>query len=173
LQPLAKTGYTLIIRPHPQSHSAEPQFIERLQASTKIFPNLTWDMNPDNFDAMQAADILISDYSSIIYDFAFIMERPVLTMDFTPDLAPYDANDLAELPWDFQILEKFGKRIRLDDIPKIPEIVADMLACGTFRDDLQQLRSEHIFNFACAGPVIAQHIVDIRNHQGTDEKAPC
>ena len=175
LKPLAEAGHTLIIRPHPQSHFSEPELIKELQESTKMLPNVTWDMSPDNFDAMLSADVLISDYSGIIYDFAFIMERPVLIMDFTPDTAPYDADDLAEPPWDFQMVEKFGKRICVEDVPKIPEIVADILKRGTFKKDLQQIRSEHIFNFACAGPIIAQQIIDIRNlqQQGISEGVSC
>ena len=73
---------TVIIRPHPLAVGA---YREGIQGRTGVVL-LDVSMFPDITPALPACDVLITDYSSIAYDFA-LLERPMLY--FTPDLEQY------------------------------------------------------------------------------------
>ncbi len=160
---LAQTGCQVTVRPHPQSQNVEKEMLTRLQTETAMHSNVFWDASPDNFAALANADLLISDWSGIIYDFAFVMEKPVLTMDYVPDLRVYDAYDLSYMPWDFTSSSVIGRKLSLEDVPRIADIVREILAEPEFVDHLRKFRSDNVSNFGCAGPVLAQNIIDIRN----------
>ena len=172
LRPLAETGYELTIRPHPQSRIVEQDLLQRLKAETKQYANVSWDESPDNFAAMAQADMLISDFSAITMDFAFVFERPVLVMDYTPDLSVYDAWFLPWEVWDFSAHNYIGRKLKLEDIPHIADIARDMLNDAGFSDRLRRFRDENVYNFGCAGPVIADKLIEIRNRvqQGAGEE---
>ena len=163
LAPLAEAGYSLVVRPHPQSRLVEKKLLEDLKEQTAKYPNVAWDDSPDNFPAMAAADLLISDFSAITLDFAYVMERPVLVMDYTPDLSVYDAYYLPWEVWDFTAHRHIGRKLSLEDIPNIADIARDMLADPGFAARLQRFRSENLYHFGCAGPVIADNLLAIRN----------
>jgi hypothetical protein len=55
---------------------------------------------------------MISDFSGIVYDYAFLYDKPVMFVKQGFDLRPYDADDLGENAinelWQFKTLEKIG-----------------------------------------------------------------
>ena len=163
LRPLAETGYQLTVRPHPQSRIVEKELLQRLKAETSQYANVVWDESPDNFAAMAQADMLISDFSAITLDFAFVFERPVLVMDYTPDLSVYDAWFLPWEVWDFTAHKHIGRKLKFEDIPHIADIAKEMLGDAGFRERLRRFRDENVYNFGCAGPVIADKLIEIRN----------
>ena len=73
LTPLIETGWNIIVRPHPQSKKSENEMLEKLQDKYKDAKNLEWNYDRDNIFAMKKADIMISDFSSIIYDYTFLV----------------------------------------------------------------------------------------------------
>lgn len=113
LDPLVKTGWRIIVRPHPQSKKSEADMLERLENRYKENKNLEWDYNRDNIFSMKKADIMISDFSGIIFDYTFLCDKPVMYVNTNMDLRPYDAYDLPHELWQFEILKKMG--IKLDD----------------------------------------------------------
>ncbi|MCR4688272.1 MAG: hypothetical protein K5745_01855, partial [Saccharofermentans sp.] len=62
---LLKTGYHVIIRPHPQSFTADKEVIDRLMAKYPGSDDLEWNRDADNFDCLRRSDIMISDFSGV------------------------------------------------------------------------------------------------------------
>ena len=65
---LIATGYRIIIRPHPQSFTSDKEVIDPLLVKYPDSDMLKWDREADNFDSLNEADILISDFSSVVFD---------------------------------------------------------------------------------------------------------
>ena len=72
---------------------------------------------------MYHADIMISDFSGIIYDFYSLFQKPILTFHSQFEKRGRDANDLKEDPWDITYLDKIGKTLYEKDIDNILNIV--------------------------------------------------
>ena len=125
LDVLASSDYNVIIRPHPQSLKSEPNIINGLKEHYK--ERFTWDFAPENLDSLSKADIMISDFSSVIFDYCFLFDRPFLycRQDFNMEIS--DAGDLDEEPWKFRILEKIGIELKEENFPKFTEIVEKAL----------------------------------------------
>ncbi len=123
LDPLVRTGWRIIVRPHPQSRKSEPELLERLEARYRGTPNLEFDYERENIHAMRKADIMISDFSGIIFDYAFLCDRPVMYMNTDIDLRPYDAYDLNRPLWQFTVLEKMGIRLEEKDFADIERVI--------------------------------------------------
>lgn len=122
LLPLAQSGFNIIIRPHPQSFisPAERANIEQLQNVLSNFSNVSWDRDTSNVYAFAKADLMISDFSSVIFDFVCLEGKPVISIDNDMDLSGYDMADIPrEDIWTFKALEKVGGRIKPADFPHI------------------------------------------------------
>ncbi len=162
LRSLVESNYAIIIRPHPQSILVESDFIEHLQHTFKEYTNITWDMNADNFASLQSADVLISDRSGIIFDFAFIFEKPVITHNTHPVLLGMEGNDIPWNAWELDVLEQLGAVIHSDEIQKLPSLVDSTIASRKqYIASIQALRDNAVCNIGRAGEKSAEVLVDI------------
>lgn len=110
---LLDAGFRVIIRPHPQSFTSEADLIEQLQREYPESDRLEWNRDNDNFEVLSRADVMVSDFSGVIFDFALIFDKPVVYTEPRYDKAPYDACWIDEELWTFEVLPKIG--VRLDD----------------------------------------------------------
>jgi hypothetical protein len=125
LDPLVKAGAHIIVRPHPQSKKSESAMLEKLTLKYKDAGNLEWDTESDNIYSLSKADIMISDFSGIIFDYAFLFDKPVLYVKQGLDLRPYDADDVcvADELWQFKTVAKIGIELKEEMFEKIGDII--------------------------------------------------
>lgn len=136
---LIKTGYKVIIRPHPQSFFSEKKLMDDLMAKYPNSEKLTWNRDPDNFDVLNEADILISDFSGVLFDFSLVFNKPVIYTDPHYDKSPYDCAWVEKELWTFTTLEKIGKKLTNDNFDNIASIVDECLH-GTQAEELARMR---------------------------------
>lgn len=123
LDPLVKSGMKVIVRPHPQSRISEKDMLDRLHERYKDAPNLSWDNERDNIYSLKKADIMISDFSGIVYDYSFLCDKPVMYANAEMDLLPYDIYDTGHEPWAVTTLQKIGIPIKEEDFANIAEVI--------------------------------------------------
>ncbi len=140
LLPLAESGLRVVVRPHPQSLLSESKMLEALRSALSRFPSIEWDFERENLTALSRADLMISDFSGIIFDYTFLFGRPVLYTNEEFDHRPYDSSDLDSEPWKFQVLPRLGGELTRADFPRIREIVAAVLADRTVRSGIDEAR---------------------------------
>lgn len=122
LTPLAETGWRIIVRPHPQSVISEKSMLEKLVEKYKNNSNIEWDYNPENIYTLAKSDIMISDFSGIIFDYIFLFDRPVLSAFPDLDFRIYDAHNLEQEPSFYQLLKSVCVELnesKLNDIRNI------------------------------------------------------
>ena len=140
---LLKTDYHLIVRPHPQSFVSEKELVEGLMKKYPGNERLEWDRSNDNFETLKRSDILISDFSGIIFDFAFVFGRPVIYADTSFDSEPYDASWLEEDPlWTFEVLRQIGVQLTPDRMEEIGKIVEECVNSTDLRESRERAREK-------------------------------
>jgi hypothetical protein len=129
LDPLVKTGWRIIVRPHPQSRKSEAQMLDALAEKYKSAANLLWDYERENIYSLAKADIMISDFSGIIFDYIFLFDKPVMYVRQGIDLRPYDADDLGENAgdelWQFRTLREIGIELKEELFDSIADVIKD------------------------------------------------
>ena len=123
LDPLVETGFEVIVRPHPQSKTSEKELLERLQKRYEDASNLHWDFEPDNSKALSQADLMISDFSGVVFDYTFLCDKPVLYMLQGFDSLPYDCDDVPHELWQFRALKRFGIPLKEEDLSRIGDVI--------------------------------------------------
>lgn len=123
LDPLVASGIHVIIRPHPQSRKSESALLERLEEKYRGAANVEWNYDKDNLSCLIRSDIMISDFSSIIFDYMFLCDRPVVYVNADMDTRMCDAGDLDKRLWQFTTLEKCGIELKSEDFPRIEELL--------------------------------------------------
>ncbi len=120
---LIKTGYRIIIRPHPQSMKSEKDLMDKLMAKYPAGDDLEWDFEPDNFNTLYRSDIMITDFSSVMLDFALVFDRPVIYAEYELDKSVYDACWIDHPLWQEETFPKLGAPLKEEDFDKLKDII--------------------------------------------------
>ena len=116
--------------------------IDKLMNEYPDSGSLKWDMEYDNFDALSCADILISDFSGIIFDYALVFRKPVIYTDKMPDLSPYDAAWIDEPLWRFEVLKDLGIPLNEGDFDRLKERIDDLMGNRELEHNLDRITDQ-------------------------------
>lgn len=142
IDPLIATGYKVIVRPHPQSFNAEKDMIDRLMSKYNDESQVEWNRDNDNFEVLRRSDILISDFSGIIFDYTLVFDKPLIYTETNYVLDPYDASWLEEKPWTFGILPEMGIELNDGNVADVKELIDKCIEDPTFSRGRDKARAE-------------------------------
>lgn len=142
LDVLLKTGYHVVVRPHPQSFASERELLEKLMRDYPASEQLEWNRDIDNFEVLRRSDILISDFSGVIFDFSLIFEKPVIYTDPQFDVAPYDAWWLKTPLWTRSALPRIGRELTAENMEHLQELIDICLTDPQYAEGRRQVKEE-------------------------------
>lgn len=142
IEVLLKTGYHIIVRPHPQSFTSEKETIEKIMQEYPASDQLEWNRDNDNFEVLRRADILISDFSGIIFDFSLVYDKPVIYADTEFDNSPYDAWWLDTPYWTFTALPRIGQKLTMDNLDTLKAMIDECIQDPKYAEGRREAREE-------------------------------
>jgi CDP-glycerol glycerophosphotransferase (TagB/SpsB family) len=133
--------------------------VKRWQLETSKLHNVVWDTETFGTNAMQKADILISDTSSIRFDFAFLYNKPVVTLAISHESREEFEVVYLEQSWTEKVATQIGPIVTHETIGQLTEIAK------TVRNEfsgatLRELRDATIANFGNSAPSIVAYIFE-------------
>lgn len=142
LDVLLKTGYHIIVRPHPQSFKSEKDMIEKLMKEYPDSDQLEWNRDTDNFEVLRRSDILISDFSGVIFDFSLVYDKPVIYTNPNFDVSLYDAWWLDTPLWTTTALPRLGRELTEDNMNNLKELIDSCLSDAQYVEGRRQVKAE-------------------------------
>ena len=165
---LLDNKYHVIVRPHPMTIRKWPHIIEKIKQEFNDNLDFEMETNTNSFETLYSTYGLISDWSGIGFEYAFVCERPVLYIDVPQKTNNPYYNDITCKPLENSIRNLIGKIIspnELESIPKIIESTYENIEC--FKTKIQKIQKQTIFNLEQSGIRGAQEIVKILHEKKT------
>ncbi len=157
---LLKTDYKIIIRPHPQSAISEKKLLDSLMARFPQSNKLEWNFDNDNFEVLYKSDIMISDFSGVIYDYAFVFNKPVIYAEVNFNSAPYDAAWIDEEKWMIQKLPSLGYPLNEKDFCNIQNVLDKAITSNTIKASRNEVKKLCWANEGNAAKSITEYIIN-------------
>ena len=139
---LLKTEYHIIIRPHPQSFTSEKDLMDKLMAKYPENDQLEWNRDNDNFEVLKRADILISDFSGVTFDFSLVYNKPIIYTDPKIDVSVYDAWWLEKPLWTASALPRIGKELTDENMENLKELIDSCLEDSQYAQGRTDVKAE-------------------------------
>ncbi len=166
---LLKTGYHVIVRPHPQSFASETEMIEKLMKQYPDSDQLEWNRDTDNFNVLRRSDILISDFSGVIFDFTLVYDKPVIYTDPDFDLSPYDAWWMNEPLWTTSALPRIGCKLTEENMGNLKDVIDECLSAPEYAKGRRAVKAETWEHFS-EGAVRAADYLEAKYEELTSRK---
>lgn len=166
---LLKTGYHIIVRPHPQSFVSENELIEGIIKKYPASEQLEWNRDNSNFEVLKRADIMVSDFSGVIFDFTLVYDKPVIYTDTDYKSDPYDSWWLDGEPWTFRVLPSLGEKLTKDNFDGLKQLIDRCLTDQRFKDGRDAVRRE-VWEYPGEGAVRAADYLEEKYRSLTSTK---
>lgn len=161
LDNIVNSDYNIIIRPHPQSLISDKDIIDKFQNRYKDKNNVEWDFNRVNIYSLSKADIMISDFSGVIFDYTFLFEKPVIIPSFTFDKRGTDAIEIDEEVWTFETIPKISFKLDENNFSNISQIIEDSINNETLKNNILKAKEEAYMYEGQASKRAAQFLNDM------------
>ena len=158
IEALINTGFNIIIRPHPQSKTAEKELLDSLMNKYPDSSSIQWNFDNDNFEVLRKSDVLISDFSGVIFDFALCFDKPIIYADVNYDPSPYDAAWMDEELWRFKVLPELGIPLKEENFSDIRQIIENLISDEKYSAGRERVRNEAWQNQGKAAVAIADYL---------------
>ena len=142
IEALLKTGYHVIVRPHPQSFASEKELMDELMAKYPDSDQLEWNRDRDNFEVLRRSDVLITDFSGVIFDFTLIYDKPIIYTNPDQDVSVYDVWWLEKDFWTVGALPRLGCELKEESMDNIKEIIGTVIEDTTYAKYREEVLKE-------------------------------
>lgn len=160
---LVATGYEIVLRPHPQSFTADKEILKRIEQKYTDCDNFSWNTDTDNFDILNRADLLISDFSGVVFDFAIIFGKPVM---YTPvsdfDDSVYDSAWIKEELWKFKVLPTIGCEVSAQNLNELKRRIDETISSDKYAQGIKEIRDYAWHNQGHSAETIVDYLAKLQ-----------
>jgi YidC/Oxa1 family membrane protein insertase len=163
---LLDAGYHVTVRPHPMTVKKSSKLIKQIKEKFEKNSDFRLDTNTSSFDQLFSSYALITDWSGIGHEYAFVCERPVIYVDVPKKVYNKEYEKIGLEPFEISIRDKIGEIVSTQKIETIPERIEFLYDhINDFQNKIQKIRNDAIFNIGKSGKVMANEIIRIINEK--------
>lgn len=161
LDNLTGHGYHITVRPHPQYVR---HFEEKLKLLAKKYedkPDVELQLDFSSNKTVFDADVLITDWSGIAYEYSFTTLKPTLFINTPMKIMNPDYKEIDIVPFDIEARDQVGISVDTDKLSTLNDSVQRLLTEEIYsKESLAQIRSKYLYNVGKSANVGAKYIIN-------------
>lgn len=153
--------YRVILRPHPQYvRHCEPK-LKAIQQKYASYSNFTLQTDFSSNDTVFNADILMTDWSGIAYEYSFTTLKPSLFINTPMKIMNPDWEKIGVTPFDIEARDQMGISVELDQLDSIDEVVDKLLHEDSYSiENMRKMREKYLYHVSKSAEVGADYIIN-------------
>lgn len=162
LSQLVCDEFKVIVRPHPQYIKRFPDQMENIMEryKNKIGENFIFETDFSSNSSVYTADLLITDWSAISFEFSFTTNKPTLFVNTDIKILNKDYDKIQIKPYDISGRNIIGKTIEKENVKSIRQFVEEILKNQeTYHQRIEKEKNEYFYNLGDSGVVGADYII--------------
>lgn len=162
LDGLSGGQYTVTVRPHPQEVRHKPERMEALKSRYAGNPDITIQTDFSSNSTVFDADLMITDWSGIAFEYAFTTCKPVLFIDTPMKVMNPEYEKINVVPLNIQLRNEIGCSMKLEQLDGIAQAVERLLReKDAYTERIAELARTSIYNQGQSAAEGAKEIVRI------------
>ncbi len=156
---LLDSNFKVLLRPHFRIFQETPDLIDKINKKFQNHKNFRLEEGVISKKDFHSSKCLISDWSGISMEYAFVFERPVIYIDVPQKIMNDEMEKIPLIPLEVSIREKIGFLVDTKKLDQLPEIIY-----GIDNENSKQIKnicSETVFNISKSTKVGAEYIQKI------------
>ena len=159
---LLREGRKITVRPHPEYVK---RFGPKLNALMDRWKEqrgeqLVFETDFSSNESLYEADILITDWSGIAYEYSYTTGKPTLFINTKMKCPNPNWEKIGITPLEISLRDRIGRSLDKDSLDRAEEVIAEMEAHPEeWAERIAQVREQNIFNPGSCGGAAAEYIL--------------
>ncbi len=116
---LIEKNFKLILRPHPEHYKRSNKTLLKINKLYGKNKNFILDKNISNLESLEKAGLLLTDNSSIVFEFLLIFKRPVMYINYRKKIHNINLKKIPIISLEEKFKKLFGKELDIHEIKKL------------------------------------------------------
>ena len=160
LKKLKGKDYRVIVRPHPQQVRHMKDVFEKMKEKYND-TNIIIQTDFSSTDSVFNSDLLITDWSSIGYEYAFTTEKPVLSIETPMKIMNPEYKKIKVEPFNIWAREQIGEILKVKDVKKIDTVIDKILKNSSkYQKKISTLKKDSVYNLGNSAEIGADYIIN-------------
>ena len=162
IRSLLKEGRKITVRPHPEYVKRYAPKLNALMDRWKerTGEGLAFETDFSSNESLYEADILITDWSGIAYEYAYTTGRPALFINTKMKMPNPNWEKIGITPLEIALRDQIGRSLNKDELDKAGEVIAEMESHPeAWAEKIAKVREQNIFHPGEAGRTAAEYIL--------------
>ncbi|MBO6260517.1 MAG: membrane protein insertase YidC [Lachnospiraceae bacterium] len=160
LDRLGGGDYHVIVRPHPQYVRHFEDKLNYLSKKYEENPCIEFQLDFSSNKTVFYADVLITDWSGIAYEYAFTTLKPVLFINTPMKIMNPDYKEIDVIPFDIEARDQVGISVAPDKLDEIADRVNRLLTEEVYsKESLRNVRDKYLYNVGKSAEVGTRYIL--------------
>lgn len=153
-------GYQVVLRPHPQYVRHFEEKLLEMKEQYAQYDDFELQMDFASNDTVFNADILVTDWSGIAYEYSFTTLKPSLFINTPMKVMNPDYREINVKPFDIEIRDQVGISIELDKVDSIEDVVKELLEGDAYTPQaMEKVRENYLYNVTKSGEIGADYLI--------------
>ncbi len=153
-------GYHVILRPHPQYVRHFEDKLLTIKEKYKDHEDFELQMDFSSNKTVFDADVLLTDWSGIAFEYSFTTLRPTLYINTPMKIMNPDYKEIEIEPFDVAVRDEIGISVDTDKLNTLADAVHRLLNDEVFSEEsIAKIREKYLFNIGKSGEVGARYII--------------
>ena len=160
LDKLCEKGYKIIVRPHPQHVRYKKEKLELLKEKYQTNPDIDIQLDFSSNSTVFEADLMITDWSGIAYEYAYTTQKPVLFVNTPMKIMNPEYEKIDVIPLNISLREEIGCSLDPDELDKLGDTVDSMLNnTEKYYTKIGEFVNEYVYNLGHSAEVGGKYII--------------
>ena len=162
IRDLLKEGRKITVRPHPEYVKRYPAKLNALANRWKeqTGEQLVFETDFSSNESLYEADILITDWSGIAYEYSYTTGKPTLFINTKMKCPNPNWEKIGITPLEISLRDRIGRSLDKDQLDEAETVIAEMEAHPEeWAERIAKVREQNIFNPGKCGEAAAEHIL--------------
>ncbi len=160
LDNLKGQGYYVTVRPHPQHVRHRAELMEQLKKRYEQDADIEIQTDFSSNAVVFEADLMITDWSGIAYEYAYTTRKPVLFVNTPMKVMNPEYQKIDTVPLNILLRDEIGCSVDLDRLDQISESVRMLLEnSGAYYEKIGRFVEEYVYHNGTSAQVGAKYLV--------------
>lgn len=157
-------NFKITLRPHPEHYKRSPKIIKKIENLFSKNTNFNLDKNFKNLISLQKSALIITDNSSIVFEYMFVFKRPIIYIDYKEKIhnINFEKINLPTIEEEFK--SNFGNIINYENLKNLSKLCENLL----FKEDISNKKVEEFFekylsNIGNSAEFAAKYLIEKSN----------
>lgn len=171
LDSLKGQGYSIIVRPHPQHVRHRAEFMEQLKKRYKQDQDIEIQTDFSSNSTVFEADLVITDWSSIAYEYAYTTRKPVLFINTPMKVMNPEYQKIDAVPINILIRDELGCSLDPDKLDGLSGSVKMLLDHREeYYEKIGRFVDEYVYHLGTSAEIGARYMISQIQKKIRDKK---